>query len=451
MSGCCMGGSNNEAEKTVCCRGNQRFESMKIALFVDQFPKVSETFILSQIGGLLANGHEIDIFPCSGSDDKMIQEDVGRFRLVDKTHLPRNPSNTLVEKAHNYIWFFRLILFHIKEVQCLRQSYSKYPCIGNWIYALTVAEPLLRHGGKYDVLFAHFGPNGLRASWYRDAGLVQGPLVTVFHGFDLSTYLHLNGEQIYRPLFNSGDLFLPISRFWKNKLQELGCPSEKIKVHHVGINCEQFYYKKRIPKINSPKVLISVARLVEKKGIEYAIRAMARLVIMNVDVRYRIIGSGPLEASLRQLTSELGLANRIEFLGTKTSGEIAEELTQAQLFLAPSTTSGDGDMEGIPTVLMEAMATGLPVISTYHSGIPELVEDGISGKLVPERDVESLAQAIKSLIDDVDHWSVIGKAGRGKVLKEFNAKALNHRLEQLFENVAESGVPFGKQHCKFTE
>ncbi|HEB87286.1 MAG TPA: glycosyltransferase, partial [Gammaproteobacteria bacterium] len=106
------------------------------------------------------------------------------------------------------------------------------------------------------------------------------------------------------------------------------------------------------------------------------------------------------------------------------------------LFMAPSVTSQSGDMEGIPTVLMEAMATGLPVISTLHSGIAELVDDGVSGRLVAERDVDGLAEAIRELAANVGHWPAIGTAGREKVLGEFNSKTLNIQLEHLFEGTA---------------
>jgi colanic acid/amylovoran biosynthesis glycosyltransferase len=167
---------------------------------------------------------------------------------------------------------------------------------------------------------------------------------------------------------------------------------------------------------------------------------MARLVALNVDVQYRIIGEGPLLVSLQQLATELHLGDRVSFLGTRTSDEVAGELARAHVFVAPSVTSKDGDMEGIPTVLMEAMATGLPVVSTLHSGIAELVDDGVSGKLVAERDVDGLAMAIQELAASADRWPVIGAAGREKVLREFNSRTLNVRLENLFENALQGSV-----------
>lgn len=423
---------------TSICQGKREpadNNDMKIALFVDQFPKVSETFILNQIDGLLAHGHEITIFPRKASGESRIHSIVKSRRLIEKTHFPPNVPHSLADKLGFYIRYLTLNLTHGKSVSLMRDTFGQHSYIGNWRNAFTTAEPVLHHGGRFDVILAHFGPNGVRANWYRDAGLINGPLVTVFHGYDLSNVLHRHNEQIYDLLFREGDLFLPISHYWLEKLRILGCPAQRIKVHHVGIDCAQFALQARTREANKPTVMISVARLVEKKGIEYAIRAVARLVASELNIQYRIIGDGPLLASLKQLVSEMHLHEYVVFLGAKTSDEVIHELSRAHLFLAPSVTSHCGDMEGIPTVLMEAMAAGLPVISTLHSGIPELVEDGVSGKLVGERDVQALAHALHELVADVKQWPAMGAAGREKVLREFNIEKLNERLERLFEKL----------------
>lgn len=411
---------------------------MHIALFVDQFPKVSETFILNQIDGLLAFGHDITIFPREASGETRVHPIVDVRRLMEKTRFPAEPPRTRARKIAFYFRLIKFTLMHWKVRSRLKSTFDRYGHIGEWRAALATAEPVRRCDGRFDVLFAHFGPSGLRASWYRDAGLVEAPLVTVFHGFDLSSHLLNYSEQMYAPLFQRGDLFLPISRFWQEKLQSMGCPAERIKVHHVGIDCEHFAFRPRTRGSGEPTILISVARLVEKKGIEYAIQALANLVTAKPDFQYRIIGDGPLLESLKQLVSDLKLSDHVAFLGTKTSDEVARELNRAHIFLAPSVTSQKGDMEGIPTVLMEAMATGLPVISTLHSGIPELVEEGVSGKLVAERDAPALAQAIEALAGNVDSWRVMGAAGRTKVLEEFNITKLNRRLEAMFDQLRDN-------------
>ena len=237
---------------------------------------------------------------------------------------------------------------------------------------------------------------------------------------------------MYDTLFRKGDLFLPISHLWQEQLRALGCSAYMLKVHNVGIDCEQFAFQTRTRDAYEPTIFISVARLVDKKGIEYAIRAFARLFDLKLNFQYRIIGDGPLLSTLKQLVSDKQLDGYVSFLGTKTSNEVADELSRAHVFLAPSVTSRSGDMEGIPTVLMEAMATGLPVISTLHSGIPELVEDGVSGKLVGERDVPALAQAIQEIAANVERWPAMGSAGHQKVLEEFDIRKLNRQLEGLF-------------------
>jgi len=411
---------------------------MRIALFVDQFPKLSETFILNQIDGLLERGHEVTIFPCQHSGETRLQGIIENRRLMDVVHYPVDTGTTFWGRIRLRLHLAILRMKYAKSIARLRTAFNQYPHIGGWRTALMRAEPLLRNTNRFDLLFAHFGPNGLRASWYRDAGLVDAPLVTVFHGFDLSTYLKLYNDQVYEPLFRNGDLFLPISQYWQKKLISIGCHPERVRVHHVGIDCERFAFKPRSYNKGEPVVLISVARLVEKKGIEYAIRAMGEVAASNRPAVYRIIGDGPLLAPLRALVSELRLDDHISFLGTKTSDVVTEELARAQVFLAPSVTAGSGDMEGIPTVLMEAMATGMPVISTLHSGIPELVDKGISGALVGERKVAELARAIINLIDCPERWAGMGQSGRQKVLEEFNIQTLNRQLNTVFDKLCDT-------------
>jgi len=405
---------------------------MKIALFVNSFPKLSETFILNQIDGLLKCGHEITIFPRQPSGEKILHPIAEEQRLLEKTRFPAARTEAFTDKIALRLRLAALSLGHREPISRLKNRFREYGYIGRWRRALIEAEPLIRHGGRFDILFAHFGPNGLRAAWYRAAGLVTGSLVTVFHGYDMTEYLRSHSDGIYAPLWRNGDLFLPISRFWQDRLEGLGCPAAKIRVHHVGIDCEHFSYSTRSLDPGEPAVLISVARLVEKKGIEYAIRAVGRVIASGANIRYRIIGDGPLSAALKQMVSEMRLDAHIEFLGVKTSDEVADELSRAHVLLAPSVTSSRGDMEGIPTVLMEAMAMGMPVISTWHSGIPELVQDGVSGKLVKERDEAALANAIGELIADAGHWAAMGAAGREKVLQEFDMRTLNTQLAHQF-------------------
>ena len=142
---------------------------MKIALFVNQFPRISETFILNQIDGLLARGHEITIFPCKASDESRVHSIVESRRLIEKTRFPPNSPRTLADKLGFYIRYLTLNLTHWKSVSCLRDTFGQYGYVDNWRNAFIKAEPVLQHGGRFNVILAHFGPNGVRANWYRDA------------------------------------------------------------------------------------------------------------------------------------------------------------------------------------------------------------------------------------------------------------------------------------------
>jgi colanic acid/amylovoran biosynthesis glycosyltransferase len=291
---------------------------------------------------------------------------------------------------------------------------------------------------RYDIVYGHFGWNGLYASMLKDLGLLGGRLVTAFHGADLSWQLEASGSGFYRPLFEKGDLFLPISEHWKEKLLALGCPRDRIQVHRMGIDCARFAFLERRLAAGEPARLVSVSRLIEKKGIEYGIRAVSRLIERGRDIRYDVIGDGPLREPLTRLIAELRLGDRVGLLGWRNQDAVLEALRRSHIGLAPSVTSGNGDQEGIPVFLMESMATGLPVVSTWHSGIPELVEDGVSGRLVPERDVEALAGALDDLISHPPSWPLMGRAGRRQVEQNYDIGALNDRLADLFRGLVDA-------------
>jgi len=185
--------------------------------------------------------------------------------------------------------------------------------------------------------------------------------------------------------------------------------------------------------------VVSVARLVEKKGLPYAIRAVAALRLGGFDIALDIVGDGPLRSSLDSLIAELGMSNAVRIIGARSRDEVARVMAGAHLFAAPSVTARDGDMEGIPVALMEAMASGVPVVATRHSGIPELVEDKVSGLLVPERDTDALATAFRWLVEHPERWMGMALAAHDAVEHSFNGERLNDELVAILENVRARG------------
>ncbi len=411
---------------------------MRIAHVVDRFPQLSETFILNMITGLIDRGHHVDIIPLRSQPLKnlTIHQDVLKYRLLDYTHqpipIPQNPAYHLIKLLYHAL--SRLLRtstphsYAIRLIHLGRKSGS--------IKVLIRAIPLLELD-KHDIVHCHFGPLALTALKLREIGLLQGKLITAFHGFDMTLYPQDHGWQCYQPLFAKGDLFLPISHHWRGKLISMGCPSHKTFVHRMGINCDHFQYRPRDLKLNEPVILASVCRLVEKKGLEYGIRAVAQLVHQWPNLQYWIIGDGTLRPQLEALVNQLQLTAHVHFWGWKQQEEIIALLHQAHILMAPSVTSAEGDQEGIPVALMEAMAMGLPVVSTLHSGIPELVEDGVSGFLVPERDHEGLADRLHQLLSQPKSWVKMGWNGRCRVVQDYNINPLNDQLADLYQNVAQ--------------
>lgn len=236
---------------------------------------------------------------------------------------------------------------------------------------------------------------------------------------------------------------MPISNHWKKNLIELGCSPSKIIVHHMGVNTSLFKFAPRKNNnLNSINIL-SVGRLVEKKGTEFGVRAVAQIVqkYPRLAIKYSIIGDGVLRKNLETLIGKLGISDSVKLLGSKTQHEVEDIMMRSHIFLLPSVTAQSGDQEGIPVTLMEAMATGLPVISSWHSGIPELVQDGQSGFLVPERDVDSLVDRLEYLVKHPDIWPKMGQAGRKFVEKNYNINTLNNKLVDIYQKLLNGQLP----------
>ena len=206
----------------------------------------------------------------------------------------------------------------------------------------------------------------------------------------------------------------------------------------MGIDTTRFEFKVRRPEADGEVRLLTIGRLVEKKGIAYGLEAFARVRERFPDARYHIAGDGPLSDELKARAHALGLGDSVQFLGWKHQDEIIELLLAHHILLTPSVTAKNGDKEGLPVVLMEGLATGMPVLSTRHSGIPELVRHQESGLIAEERDVKGLAQNLEALLEEPDMWKALGQQGRAIVEAEFSIEKLNDRLKDRLDALAAS-------------
>ena len=412
--------------------------SMKIAFFVTQFPSLSQSFVLNQITGLMDLGHNVDIFAKAPGDNSKFHDDVMKYGLLERTTYfrdiykslpPDQPARTLKGLKYVYEYGYKHPIPIIRSLNVF-----KYRRQATSFRLLTQVVSLLERS-SYDVIQCHFGPMGIMAATLREIGALRGKLVTVFHGFDLTTHLKKTGRHVYGSLFQMGDLFLPISQRWKELLIDMGCPPEKVVVHKMGIDTRKFGFVPRSKENDGKIVALTVARLVEKKGVEYAVKAFAKTLGTYPNMEYLIAGDGPLKAHISSLVKNMGIESKVKLLGWKNQEEILDLMNKAHIFLCPSVTAKEGDQEGIPVAIMEAMATGMPVLTSNHSGIPELVQHGLSGFIVPERDVDALSDKLSYLVNHPEIWSEMGSVGTRFVEENHEIRKLNHNLTDLFQDL----------------
>jgi colanic acid/amylovoran biosynthesis glycosyltransferase len=230
---------------------------------------------------------------------------------------------------------------------------------------------------------------------------------------------------------------LPLSTCFRERLIAIGCPPDKIRVQRLGVDTARFPFQARTLAVGTAPRFVSVARLVEKKGLETGLRAFALLRSAVPNAIWQIAGEGPLRPHIEGLVRELALGDCVSLRGAIPREAVRRLLDESHLFLAPSVTAADGDQEGTPVAIMEAMACGLPVISTHHSGIGELVADGVSGLLVPERGVAALSEAMRGLATAPERWEAMGREGRAIVEREYDTWILGDRLEKLLMDLVQ--------------
>ncbi|MFG3701485.1 glycosyltransferase [Micromonospora sp. NPDC047620] len=286
------------------------------------------------------------------------------------------------------------------------------------------------------LLHAHFGVEGVYA--VPTAKALGVPLVTTLHGFDVTVTRAkmlaskkpswLNYVTWRNALFTDGAVFICVSEHIRRRAVEWGYPPDRCVVLPIGVDVDTI---QPAGFVETPRIL-HVARLVEKKGTRYLLRAFADVRRAIPDAELVLIGEGPLRESLSALSRELGIDASVRFLGAQKHSDTLQWLSRSRLLCLPSVTAPDGDQEGLGMVLLEAAACGKPVVGTRHGGIPEAVTDGSNGFLVPERDVAALAHRLIEMLRDEQLCDQFGRAGRRTVEERFNLRRQTGKLESLY-------------------
>jgi glycosyltransferase involved in cell wall biosynthesis len=321
----------------------------------------------------------------------------------------------------------------------LRRGYLKY----------FARKPSLVYRGEYDairrilirrdpeLIHVYFGNTGvhllpLLKKWDRS-------WVVSFHGMDVQRRPKEKGyDQKLTQMLQLAPLVLVRSQSLASRLQDLGCSADKIRLNRTGIPLQNFPWLERSAPVDGEWQLVQACRLVEKKGLLTTLAAFRRLVSDYPKARLVIAGEGPLRDVLTRRIDELSLGNQVRLTGFLSQEDLREIYRESHIFIHPSELAADANQEGIPNSMLEAMASGLPVVATRHGGIPEAVQEGVDGFLVPERDEPALYEALLKLVNQPDLWRQMGKQASRSVAQNFEQLQQIKRLEAVYSEAIDS-------------
>lgn len=267
------------------------------------------------------------------------------------------------------------------------------------------------------------------------------PSIVSFHGADVTVDMNKPAyREATRQMLDAVKLVLVRSESLRRAVIDLGCDEGKIEIQRTGIPLDEFPFRERnFVTAETEWRFVQAGRLIEKKGLPVTLRAFALFLGQHPSANLTIAGEGPLLGELQKLAGELNIDHRVSFTGFVSQEQLREIYDESHIFVHPSLTGHDGNQEGIPNSMLEAMASGLPVFATHHGGIPEAIENGVSGVLVPERDHEKLAAALLDTVKDPGFLSRTALNGAGFVRKNFDLRAQAQRLEDTYLKVVGRG------------
>jgi len=291
------------------------------------------------------------------------------------------------------------------------------------------------HKNDVKLIHAHFGPSGIEI--VNLARALRIPLLVTFHGYDASLLLTMKKyiENIKR-VFDYAHI-ITVSEKMKCDLIKFGAIEERVSVVRCGIPVDRFHYVERASlqsKFSNNEMItfLQVSNFVEVKGHKYTVLAFRDFLGVYPNANLILAGDGGTKASVQELCANLGISSKVKFPGVVDESTVIKLMKNADAFLHHSVTLTNGIKEGLPTVVMEAMATGLPVISTYHSAIPELIDDGLNGFLVKERDTLTFKDTMYNLKNVTNQ---IGLNARKKVSKDFNLEIETQKLFEIYDRL----------------
>lgn len=424
---------NQKSQTIAAAIGEDRpkkSQSLKVAYIMSRFPKLTETFILYEMLAMGQQGIQVEVYPLLREHEDRMHPEAEQF--VKTAHFQPFLSLSIIRA--NLHFLLRKPLAYLKVLwDVLWANWGSFNfftgVIG--IFPKSVLFAYQMRADNVQHIHAHFASHPAAAA-YIIHRLVDIPYSFTAHGSDLHRDRHMLREKVAEAAFVAA-----ISEYNKELIVSEcgGNYRDKVNVVHCGIDTEIFRdraHETPYEKGENPFMILCIGTLHEVKGQAYLIDACRLLQDRGLNFECHFVGDGPDRKSLTALVEQTGLSDKVHFQGRLTRDEIARLLLDADVLAAPSVPTRDGRREGIPVVLMEAMGSGVPVVASNLSGIPELVNDQLTGLLITPRDATSLANALESCIKDPQLRHRLGRAGREKVLREFDLNKSAARLAQYF-------------------
>lgn len=393
---------------------------MNIVYYLDWFPRLSQSFILNELYYLHKAGHNVAVFSINRPDSTVEHDELSEVDVPVGYADDPSPSDI----SYGLTTLTRNRLGKSLQLDTMRQKVGTLylaSCFHQFVHSLPY---------DVDVVHSHF----LR--WNKlPAALVAheiGATATITgHAYDI---FERENRAFINTIYDMFDSLFTISKynmsFLENEFNFYGC----LKHVRMGIRPEKFAPTDSVEQ----KQLLTVARHIEKKGIEYAVEAISQIIADHPSLEYRIVGEGPRTDRLKRLAGAKGLRDQVTFLGTIDDERLVQEIDDCTAFVLPCIVAKNGDRDGIPVSLMEAMAMETPVISTFVSGIPELITDGKTGFLVSSGQPDRLAETIDIVLSEDHRREQVGRAARETIVERFSTKVTGKRLETLFRETVEN-------------
>jgi len=400
-----------------------------IAYIAQLFPSLSMTFVYREVEALREKGCVIVTF--SIWKPKRDQLSTEAQHLVDSTSyvFPLNWSRFFIAHLRHMItrplrYWDTLLFLLTRPGESWRNRIRTFY---HFCEAVYLAPGVQRRGVEH--IHSHFALNSATVAMVL-ARLLNIPFSFTAHANDIFCNPILLKQKIQAAQF-----IIAISEYNRKHLYSiLPCPDTARKIHVVryGVDVDRFS-PPDLPARNGRPIILSVCRLVEKKGLPYLVRACKHLVDAGYEFRCLVVGGGPQEPLLRQMIRNSGLESYVSLEGVVFQEHLRDYLKQADVFVLPCIVASNGDRDGVPNTLIEAMAMGLPAVSTRVSGIPELIEHEHTGLLVAEKDEQALAAALGRLLDNEPLRLRLGQAGRQRVEQEYTLDKNTEKLLRIFK------------------